>query len=249
MKYLLFALLLLYAGLRSCYSADFMPSLVRDPTAIQSVEEVTRRGRVSQQFTLAPGACSSQPGWSDCSNDRERVELSQRKPYIELDQVFWAAWSIRLDPLWQDASPTTTVLAQFHHRDSGVPAVLFTQRDAQLSLRFESARAHWEPRTHPLIAVDHMRGQWTDLVVTARFSHDAARGYITVWVNGRMALDLRGVTTVGTTPIFFKYGIYRSYVSRNPNRATARAHYDEVRLGSTRALVDSQFNPKLQPKD
>ena len=246
--WILSAVLILLTGLKDSWAfSGFQRSLNDRPWGIVESDRLVRSGRTAQLFELRPGDCGSQPGWSDCLTDRERVEMSQLKPYLDLDRTYWVSWSLWLDPAWPDISPVTTTLGQFHHRDSSVPALLFVQRNGQYSLRIESAKSLYVGRdTYPLKSLDRMRGSWTDVVVQVRFSNKD-QGMIRVWVDGRLVAAVNGVSTLGTTPVYFKYGIYRSFVSRRPDRTVHRAAWDEVRLGTTRQSVDPRINPGLSP--
>ena len=54
--------------------------------------------------------------------------------------------------------------------------------------------------------------------------------------------------------IYFKHGIYRSFISKykerkNSNMPTQIVFYDEVRRGNSIEKVDVNINPKLKPVD
>lgn len=243
---LILLLLVVFTGTAYPFTG-FHRSLNDRPWGAETVHDPVRAGAESQRFELRPGDCAEQPGWSDCQNDRERSEFSQQKPYIQIGEEVWVSWSIYLDPNWPDITPVTTTLGQFHHRDSTTPAVLFVQRNGQYSLRIESARALWPNQyVFNIMPIDRMKGKWTDIVVQAVFRPDD-QGIIKVWANGNLVVNLQGPTTIGTTPIFFKYGIYRSFVSRKPDRGTHILYWDEVRSGPTRESVDPRINPNLGP--
>lgn len=232
-----------------CGFTTFQRSLNDTPWGYTWETQEVRRGKFAQRFELRQGDCGSQPGWSDCQMDRERTEMSQVKPWIDLGTLNWYAWSVRLDPNWRDNSPVTTTLGQFHHRDSSTPAILFVQKDGAWWMRIESAKSLYPGRDlYKLLSLDEMRGQWHDIVVEARFS-SGMDGVIRVWVDGQPRVNLTGPNTLGTTPNFFKYGIYRSYVSRVSHRATQVIWYDEIRSGPTRESVDWRLNPRLAPVD
>jgi hypothetical protein len=68
-----------------------------------------------------------------------------------------------------------------------------------------------------------------------------------VWVNGQLKADIKGPNTINTTPVYFKYGIYRSFVSRVQNRPTQVLYFDEVRKGPTRESVDLRGSARFKP--
>ena len=53
--------------------------------------------------------------------------------------------------------------------------------------------------------------------------------------------------------IYFKYGIYRSFISRYNcilgKLPTQVVFYDEIRIGTSIKKVDFNLNPKLKPVD
>jgi hypothetical protein len=205
------------------------------------------RGQLSERFEVRQGDCGSQPGWSDCAMDRERSEMSELKPYTQLNQPTWYAWSVWFDHSWPDISPVTTTIGQFHQRNQSVPAVLFIQRDGRYFLRLESAKNLYpDDHVRTLVPAHSLKGRWHRIVVFANWSTDS-NGILQVWVNGVQRLDHRGPNTINTTPVYFKYGIYRSFVSRVPNRPPHIVYIDEVRKGPSRESVDYLVNPKLQP--
>jgi len=228
----------------------FQRSLNDRPWGIVQVDKNSGpvdRGRISERFEVRQGDCGAQPGWSDCAMDRERSEMSELKPYTQLRQPIWYAWSIWFDNSWPDISPVTTTIGQFHQRDQSVPAVLFIQRDGRYFLRLESAKDLYpNNNVRTLLTDQELRGRWHRVVVFAVWS-TGSDGILQVWINGKQRLDHRGPNTVNTTPVYFKYGIYRSFVSRTPNRPPHVLYIDEVRKGPTRESVDYLINPNLQP--
>ena len=84
-----------------------------------------------------------------------------------------------------------------------------------------------------------MRGRWTDIVVFADYSlqNQSGEAMVRVWVNGRQMcsgyqplVTQEMLTHAQTDRIYFKYGIYNSYVSRWLN------------IHGTRPRGASQFN-------
>lgn len=196
-------------------------------------------GRTSERFEVRQGDCAAQPGWSDCAMDRERSEMSELKPYTQMNSPTWYSWSVYFDPSWPDISPVTTTVGQFHQRNQSAPAVLFVQKNGVYRMRIESAKALWpaDKQIYVLVNPKLLRNRWHNIVMNANWS-TGADGFIRVWVNGVLKVDIKGPTTVNTTPVYFKYGIYRSFVSRVPNRPRHIVYIDEVRKGQKREDVD-----------
>jgi hypothetical protein len=228
----------------------FQRSLNDKPWGISLVDKNTgpvAKGNYSERFEVRQGDCSAQPGWSDCEMDRERSEMSELKPYTALGKPTWYSWSIWFDNSWPDISPVTTTVGQFHQRDQSVPAVLFIQRDGRYFLRLESAKDLYpNNNVRTLLTEQELRGRWHQVVVFAVWS-TGNNGVLQVWINGKQRLDHRGPNTINTTPVYFKYGIYRSFVSRTQLRPPHVLYIDEVRKGPTRESVDYSINKNLQP--
>lgn len=228
----------------------FQRSLNDRPWGINPVDQwkgPVFAGKYSERFELRQGDCSSQPGWDDCAMDRERAEMSELKPYTQLGVPTWYSWAVWFDNSWQDISPVTTTIGQFHQRDQSVPAILFVQRDNRYMVRLESAKALYPTdNVRTLATLEELKARWNIVVVYARWS-TGPDGELKIWFNGKLRLDLKGPNTVNTTPVYFKYGIYRSFVSRNPVRPPHIVYIDEVRKGPTRESVDPRAGVKLRP--
>ncbi len=231
--------------------AGFQRSLNDKPWGITASERSKNQpvyaGKLSERFELRQGDCGEQPGWSDCALDRERVEMSELKPYTQLGQPTWYSWAVLFDQNWPDISPVTTTVGQFHQRDVGNPAILFIQRNGIYAMRIESAKELYQGRDlYPLVDNKNLRGKWHTVLVYAKWS-TGPDGELKVWVNNVLKADIKGPNTSNTTPVYFKYGIYRSYISRMQNRPTHILYIDEVRKGPTRASVDLNGAAKFKP--
>jgi hypothetical protein len=203
-------------------------------------------GSKAERFEVRQGDCGFQPNWNDCTSDRERAEMSELKPYTQLAQPTWYSWSFYLDPNWPDLTPVTTTIGQFHQRDVETPALLFIQRDNAYKVRIESAKEFYAGKeTYTLVQPADLRNRWHTVIVYAKWS-TGPDGELKVWINGKQRVDLKGPNTKFTTPVYFKYGIYRSFVSRTPNRPAHIVFIDEVRKGPTRESVDLAMG-KIKP--
>lgn len=250
MKKLLSFLLLLVSVSSFAQYTGFQRSLNDKPYGIVTTDKSKGHpsfaGDKAERFEVRQGDCGSQPGWSDCATDRERAEMSELKPYTPLGQPTWYSFAVYFDPTWPDISPVTTTVGQFHQRDVSAPAILFVQRNGVYSMRVESAKElHKNRDIYPLVDSKNLRGKWHYIVVLARWS-TGSDGLVQVWVNGVQKVNLKGPNTINTTPVYFKYGIYRSFVSRVPNRPPHIVYIDEVRKGPKRESVDLTLK-RVQP--
>ena len=80
-----------------------------------------------------------------------------------------------------------------------------------------------------LLESEEFVGRWNDIVVHARWTRDND-GWFRVWVNGAEKTFYEG-KTMSCYEVYFKYGVYRSFISRNrelSKSVTTIAYYDGV---------------------
>ena len=226
-----------------------------------------RAGKFYQRFELRDGDCFPSPkkgGWNDCETDRERFEFSGRpRPKPSGKQCF--GYSIKLDETFKSASPTNTDLGQVHQ--SGGPtgsAGGFKSFPplVQIGAKYNRLMFNWHEltgnktditdtkREFELGKLDDMKGVWTDI----SFCLDFKNKRMDAWVNGQKKVEvLRSPINFTPENIYFKHGIYRSFVSKYKKFygkiPTQIVYYDEVRRGKSVEEVDATINPKLKPVD
>ncbi len=184
---------------RSLSTTSYGYSIVNDPTGVAPTSMVER-------FEVRPGDCSSDAGWSDCKNDRERSELSEKSKNYE-NSDWWYGWSFYTPPEYPIIAPAKTAIGQFHQH-SGPPAFMFQNGNGGywVDRNFGSTTDYIQLLTH-----EKMLGQWNKVEVHALWKQED--GFFQVFVNGELKYDFKGRTMSGTS-VYFKYGVYRSYVSR-----------------------------------
>jgi hypothetical protein len=75
---------------------------------------------------------------------------------------------------------------------------------------------------------------------------------MSLWVNGKRKFNINQPPTGLHLPesIYFKYGIYRSFGSKQLSIVpTQIVYYDEIRRGSSIEEVDFNINPNLKAID
>lgn len=198
-----------------------------------------RFGEISERFEVRPGDCYWNSGWNDCQNDRERSELSEQAPYSTVGREYWYGWSIFIPKDYPNIYPTKTALGQFHQKQVKSPPVMFQNESGGYWLDINQMQGGY----YLLIPEEGFREKWHDIIVHARWSKKND-GFIRVWVNGFLKANYSGALTRYDHPIYFKYGVYRSFLSRyksshNTDRVPAQiVYYDEVRRGMSREKVD-----------
>lgn len=207
-------------------------------------------GTKAERFMLKAGDCVR--AIDDCRQDRERVEFAAQNTGIRPGDELWYAWSFYLPsdfPLPRpsqryDHYPNYT-FGQIHQRDQSGPELLFSLFNdgffVVLSNPFELDDDPLNPlsayREVPIARPQDLRGRWNRIIVNARWSR-SEDGFVKVWFNGRNVWDYSGPTTNSNAELYFKYGIYRSFVSRCGGPCPdATVYYTDVRQGPTEAAV------------
>lgn len=198
-----------------------------------------RSGKTSERFEVRPGDCYWNTGWNDCENDRERSELSEQEPYSSVGREYWYGWSIFIPNDYPNIYPTKTALGQFHQKHVSSPPVMFQNSSGGYWLDINQMHGGY----FILIPEEELRGKWHDIVVHAKWSKNSD-GFIKVWADGFLKASYSGALTRYDYPIYFKYGVYRSFLSRYTcakkvdSVPTQVVYFDEVRKGKSRKDVD-----------
>lgn len=213
---------------RSLNTTSYGYLVLEDPTTTAPVEKV-------EAFEVRPGDCESDSGWSDCENDRERSELSEADKDTLPGDMHWYGWNIYFPEDYPNIYPTKTALGQFHQLDAH-PVWMFQHSDSGYYLDdqvFGTTREY-----HKLIDESDLRGQWHNIELQVLWATDGS-GYFRVWVDGVQKVDYSG-QTMDAEKVYFKYGIYRSFMSRykDANNVTEvprqKVYYSNVKRSNTR---------------
>lgn len=225
-----------------------------------------RAGSFYQRFELREGDCfpDADGGWNDCKTDRERFEFSS-KPRQKPKGKQCYGYSLMLDESFQSVHPTNTDLGQIHQQGgpkgtaggfkSFPPLIQIGAKYDRLifgwhELTGDENNVRDKKREFELAKISDIKGIWTDI----SFCLDFKNKRMDAWVNGKKKVEvLRSPINFKPDAIYFKYGIYRSFVSRfkniNGSMPTQIAYYDEVRRGNSVEKVDRNINPTLKAVD
>jgi len=202
---------------RSLNYAKYGYLAVKDPTESASVPVVER-------FEVRPGDCAE----IDCKTDRERSELREMGHPNKEGETWWYGWSIFVPPEYPNVYPTKVALGQFHQMD-GKPAFMFQNYKGGLWLDNQLRNRYYN-----LISKEDLRGRWHKVEVNVKWSR-SGKGFLKVWVNGEQRIEIKG-KTMSRKKVYFKYGVYRSFLSRYPKKAVPGqvVYYANVRKHTTR---------------
>ncbi|MGF1768403.1 polysaccharide lyase [Enterovibrio makurazakiensis] len=163
-------------------------------------------------FDVRPGDCSFNSGWNDCQNDRERSERSETNKSTGLHSEYWYGWSIYFPKDYPNVYPTKVALGQFHQKDSH-PVWMF--QNSKGGYHLDNQVMGHSSHYYPLIEENKLRGRWHRIEVNVRWENNQT-GFFRVWVNGNQKVNYEGAT-MDASYVYFKYGLYRSFLSRYKN--------------------------------
>lgn len=209
-----------------------------------------RFGNQSIRFEVRPGDCGNDDEWNDCANDRERHELSQIGDLQESGDEYWFAWSIYIPADTPSVSPTITGLGQFHQKNNNV-LFLFKWNELGYVIDNQSPGDGSTKEMKPLVALHDTMGRWIDILVHARWS-DGDDGFLIAYADHRKVYEFNGPTIAKGDRSFYKFGIYRSWISRYrqaknaPDVPAQTVYFDEVHRGTSLKDVDRAGLAELQ---
>lgn len=204
-------------------------AVVADPTGSAPVPKVER-------FEVRPGDCGANSGWNDCTSDRERSELSEHGDRNPEGATWWYGWSFYIPTDFPNVFPTKVALGQFHEEKSHVVWMFQNHRDGY---HLDDQVEGHTRRYYELIPDAELRGRWHRIEVQARWSR-GSDGFFRVWVDGEQKVDHNGQTMTAER-VYFKYGLYRSFLSRYKKVAGANSvptqivYFANVRRAESRA--------------
>ena len=229
-------------------------------------ETKARAGKYFQRFELRDGDCFGDDNWNDCENNRERVEFSAEPQQRPVKKQCYG-YSLMLSKEFIDTHPTNTSLGQIHQKGgptgtaeglASFPPLI--QIDAFLG----GLHLNWHVLSgsktnvidrgyhYELKRLRNMKEVWTDI----SFCLDFENKRMDVWIDGVQKVKiLKSPINFVPEEIYFKHGIYRSFISKYKERKkknkmpTQVVFYDEIRRGASIEEVDVNINPKLKPVD
>ena len=203
-------------------------------------------GARAERFELRNGDCTG----TDCSRDRERVEFTQQKP-PRTGTEFWVAYSVMLDRSWPNLGPRmNTKIGQWHlpkYKGKGQgPTLLMEVNDRCLIVSVKDPNfADDDPmKPAPNLAWDciaprsQLIGKWNRIMVNGVWSTES-EGFLKIYLNGKLMWSHAGRTINRDLKPYFRYGIYRSFISRcSGGCGTQIAYFKNVVQGKSRAAVE-----------
>ena len=232
----------------SGWGKEWLKSLYRGykPHGFQIVDEKgghpVRWGGKSIKFEVRPGDCGRNDDWNDCTNDRERHELSQLGNYQRAGDENWYAWSIHVPGDTPSIWPTKVHLGQFNQKKKNV-LFLFSWTPDGYIIDNQYPGDGYTNHTKLIVPKEQFLGQWVDVLIHAKWS-SGDDGLFTVYVNHEKKYEHAGPNIAKGDTSYFKFGIYRSFISRYTGVMGVKEapkqviYYDELRKGQKLTDVD-----------
>ncbi|MBE1283493.1 MAG: hypothetical protein GJ676_09285 [Rhodobacteraceae bacterium] len=220
--------------------SSFRKMMVDEKYAVQRVR--FQDGAKAERFEVRPGDCVG----TDCKQDRERAEYYQWGGEKHGKDA-WYAWSIFVPGDFPRMGHKMWVkLGQFHQTGGSGPELLFQLGDRQFTAIMKSPYVRDDDPMRPakneaevrLASKSQMLGRWNRVMVNAKWSQQKD-GYLHLYMNGKKIWSYLGPTSNDSEPIYFRYGIYRSFVSRCGGPCpTVVAYFRDVKRGTSRSRVE-----------
>ncbi|WP_298909737.1 heparin lyase I family protein [uncultured Aliiroseovarius sp.] len=212
----------------------------------------SRAGQKAQRFELRHGDCGGNKYWSDCTSDRQRIERKEdpKDRIQKVNSQTWYGWSFYLNPDFRDIGPGNITLGQVKMQDWLMPLWHFNMRDDKAMMWFGADGGCTVGR------VSKLRGRWQDILIFADYSLSPKGPSFIMYLNGKQVCSrnkpmvTRHMLDQSQQKLFFKYGLYNSYVSRWLDRnktqtVTAIPFKDQhtTRTGSSKTSNSASSTP------
>ena len=175
-------------------------------------------GDKSFRFEVNNGECGQEPKWSDCENERERSELYYEwnsnqfgKPDDEQwKKEKWYRFFVFIPKEHNILAPSQTSIIQWKRNKPSRVIIMFRYHHG--GLYFDMNGDTFRPGAFYHLKYDKdMREQWTEILFNTNWHPDKDKGFMKVWIDGKMKIDYKGVanTKIGNE-LNLRYGIYSS---------------------------------------
>jgi hypothetical protein len=198
------------------------------PYRYATVRGFARRGERSQRFEIRHGDCGQSSGYSDCENDRGRVEQVERPKasFSNRGTGTWYGYSIHVPSDFVSLDPGSTSLSQVKITGHSFPLWKITLTNRPFVLFGDGS-------TCRIGSLSSWVGRWNDVTVYSHTGTSSDGPFFLLYKDGRLICSKdtsilpREAYGQRVEP-YFKYGIYSSFVSRYLRpRATREVAFEE----------------------
>ena len=199
-------------------------SKLNAPHAINSVSLSDKSivGDKSFRFEVNNGECGQEPKWSDCENERERSELYYSwksnqfgKPDDEQwKKEKWYRFFVFIPKEHNILAPSQTSIIQWKRKKPSRVIIMFRYHHG--GLYFDMNGGTFLPDAFYHLKYDKdMREQWTEILFNTNWHPDKDKGFMRVWIDGKMKIDYKGVANYKSKKeLNLRFGMYSSSLDR-----------------------------------
>ena len=227
-------------------------SPLTSPKAINpiSINDFSIVGDNSLRFESNHGECGQEPIWSDCENDRERVELVFKKEKWKKEK--WYRFYIFLPQVYNSIDPALMSFIQWKRFDPSLVLVMF--KHTKNGLIFERNYQSLQPTgIFYLKKNDELYGNWTEIIFATNWHPDPKKGFMKVWIDGKLKVDVKNRSNHKEgRELSLRFGLYSSFLKRYREAKKTNIHpqriifFDGVRIEKNcKKLLDENQCQKL----
>ena len=195
-------------------------SKLKAPHAINpiSLSDKSIVGDKSFRFEVNHGECGQEPKWNDCKNERERSELYYEWKNNEFGKAKseqwkkekWYKFFVFIPKEHNILAPSQTSIIQWKRMKPSRVIVMFRYQHGGLYFNMNGESFHHDASYHLKYDKD-MREQWTEILFNTNWHPDKDKGFMKVWIDGKMKIDYKGVANYKSKKeLNLRFGIYSS---------------------------------------
>ena len=175
-------------------------------------------GLRSARFEVRPEDCGASVGYSDCTNDRSRHEISEKEgastsgQVITWEENIYIPKQTRFRPRGDRNALFITQINFKNKADYGTLAYLEIGENGSLLVRTHKDFT-WDIKTRHVIANSFPVDTWTNIKFEV-LSTPQSNGYIRVYLNGKLVVEeIRQTLPTAEHSNMMRFGIYNAFKS------------------------------------
>jgi len=190
-----------------------------------SISDFSIIGNKSLRFELNHGECGENSKYSDCENDRERVEMEYAS--VSTSREIWYRFYIYLPKDYNSIAPAKMSLINWVRGEPWKTAVQFQHMHAGLT--FNRNGDTFKDSYIVLKSNEKLFGNWTEIIFATNWHPDPEKGFMKVWIDGKLKVDFKGRSNHEKgKKLVLKYGLYSARLSYYKNAHNKEIHPQRI---------------------
>ncbi len=191
-------------------------------------------GDKSFRFEVNHGECGQEPKWSDCENERERVELSYAYKSSQFGKANNEQWKkekwyrlyLFIPKDFNSVVPAKTSLIQWKRHNPSKVIIMFQYHKGGLLFNM-NAESFAGDGWYLMKSDEELRGQWTEILFNTNWHPDWDKGYMKVWIDGKLKFVHKGPANHDDgKELSLRFGHYSSFFNEY-RRSTGNTTYPQ----------------------